>query len=114
MHSLLLNVHSSSIGNAQREGASSRDRRPSDKVAAQRKFFPNALKATRKCYASTGEAEREMAKLKAEKEERRAIRKKKAAQKANQQAGIGTDSEDKFEPRANPLVSQFILMWINC
>jgi len=52
--------------------------------------------------------------LKADKEEGRAIRKKKALQKANQQAGIGTDSENEFEPRANPLVSQFILMWINC
>ena len=44
IHLSLLDVQSSSIGNAQREGASSRDRRPSDKVAAQRKLFPNALK----------------------------------------------------------------------
>ena len=64
--------------------------------------------------SSTGELERERAKMKADKEERRAIRKKKAIQKANQQAGIGTDSDDEFEPRANPSVSLFILMCISC
>ena len=46
-----------------------------------------------------------MAKKKAEKEQRRAARKRKAAQKANQQAGIPTDSEDEFEPREDPRVS---------
>ena len=46
-----------------------------------------------------------MAKKKAEKEQRRAARKRKAAQKANQQAGIPTDSKDDFAPRDNPMVS---------
>jgi hypothetical protein len=45
-----------------------------------------------------------MAKKKAEKEERRAIRKKKAVQKANQQAGLSSGSDDEFEPRANVMV----------
>ena len=53
-----------------------------------------------------------MAKLKADKEERSAIRRKKAVQKANQQAGIGTGSEDDFEPRDNPLVIPSVLMSI--
>ena len=47
-----------------------------------------------------------MAQKKADKEERRAQRKKKALQKANQKAGIPTDSEDEFQPRDNPSVSK--------
>jgi hypothetical protein len=47
---------------------------------------------------STVEAQREKAKLKADKEEHRANRKKKAVQKAKQQAGIETGSDDDFEP----------------
>ena len=46
-----------------------------------------------------------MAEKKAEKEQCCVARKKKAAQKANQQAGIPTDTEDEFEPWDNPLVS---------
>ena len=58
---------------------------------------------------STVEAQRELAKLKADKEERRAIRKKKAIQKANQQAEIETGSDNDFEPRADPLVITFYI-----
>jgi hypothetical protein len=54
-----------------------------------------------------------MARLKAEKEERGAIRKKKAVQKANQQAGLGSDSDDEFEQRANPIVFLFFLIIIS-
>ena len=36
------------------------------------------------------------------------MRKKKAEQKANQQAGKETDSDDEFESRPNPLVSHII------
>lgn len=50
------------------------------------------------------EAQREIEKLKADKEERRGLRKKKTLQKAKQQAGIATDSEDEFQPRENPTV----------
>ena len=57
-------------------------------------------------YHTTVEAQEESARLKAEKEERRAVRQKKAHQKAKQQAGIGSDSDDEFQPRANPLVSK--------
>ena len=42
------------------------------------------------------------AKSRAEKEERRTLREKKALQKANQQAGI--EGDDEFEPRASPIV----------
>lgn len=42
------------------------------------------------------------------------MRKKKAAQKANQLAGKETDSEDEFEPRGNPLVSAFLSICISC
>ena len=74
-------------------------------------FFHLALKVCLN-FASTVEAQREMEKMKADKEECRAIHKKKAVQKANQQAGKETDSEDEFEPRANPLVNLFVLMSI--
>lgn len=52
-----------------------------------------------------------MAKKKAEKEEHRAIRKKKAVQKANQQAGLSSGSDDEFEPRANIMVVLFNSLW---
>jgi hypothetical protein len=51
------------------------------------------------------EAQQEAAKLKADKEKRSKIRKKKAVQKANQDAGIATGSDDEFEARPNPTVS---------
>lgn len=54
-----------------------------------------------------------MAKKKADKDERRAKRKKRAAQKANQRAGMESDSEDEFEARDNPLVSLFVLTGVN-
>lgn len=45
-----------------------------------------------------------MEKKKADKEERRTNRKKKTLQKAKQDAGIPTDSEDEFTARAAPTV----------
>ena len=51
-----------------------------------------------------------MAKKKADKEERRVICKKKAVQKANQQAGLSSASDDEFEPRANPLVGSYFFI----
>ena len=42
--------------------------------------------------------------LKAQMEERRALRKKKALQKANQQANLHSDGEGDYEPRATPTV----------
>jgi hypothetical protein len=54
-----------------------------------------------------------MAKTKADKDERHAYRKKKAVQKANQQAGLETDSDDEFEPRANTLVILFFSISIS-
>ena len=83
--------------------AGPRDRRPSDKVAAQCVFFVfHWFNFVEIFY--TVEAQREAAKLKAEQEERRALRQKKALQKANQQAGIEPGSEEEFQPRANPSV----------
>jgi hypothetical protein len=105
MYLLLLTIYSSSIG------AVSRDRRPSDKVTAQRKFSFQYIKG-RSCQLSTGEAEREKEKRKADKEERHTIRKKMVIQKAKQQAGMPTDSEDDFEERPKPVVRIFILIQI--
>ena len=56
------------------------------------------------------EAQRELEKSKADKEQRRAMRKKKVVQKAKQQAGVETGSEDEFEAQANPSVSLFIFL----
>ena len=53
----------------------------------------------------TGEAKQEAEILKAEVEEHRALRKKKALQRANEKAGKETNSKDEFEPRANPTAS---------
>ena len=58
------------------------------------------------------ETQREMEKLKADKEECRTHRKKKANQKSKQDAGIATDSEDEFQPRANPTVYLLLLLSI--
>jgi hypothetical protein len=52
----------------------------------------------------TVDAQREVARLKAAKEEQREVRKKRALQKANQQAGIEPNSEDEFQVRPNPSV----------
>lgn len=60
------------------------------------------------------EAQRELENLKAKKEQRRAMRKKKTVQKAKQQAGIELGSEDEFEPRENPSVSPFFLFLCIC
>ena len=48
--------------------------------------------------------------MKADKDERRAIRKKKAVQKANQQAGLSSESGDEFKPCVNPSVCLFLLI----
>jgi hypothetical protein len=42
--------------------------------------------------------------LKAQKEARRALREKKALQKANEQANLGSDNEGEYEPRPTPTV----------
>jgi hypothetical protein len=89
--------------------AGTRERRPSDKVAEQRVFFLlPVFNAADICF--TVNDQRAAAKAKAEAEERRALRKKKALQKANQQAGIETGSNDEFQPRANPSVRSFFLL----
>ena len=85
--------------------ASTRDRRPSDKVAAQRMFsFFLALQFGWNYLYFTVEAQQVAAKLKANKEECRTHHKKRALQKANRQAGIESSSEDVFERRTNPTV----------
>ena len=98
--------------------AGSRERRPSNKVAAHRKFFffPFPFGPFTKCltyFICPVEAQQEMAQKKTDKEECRAQRKKKALQKANQKAGIATDSEDDFQPRDNPSVSKTIKRFLN-
>lgn len=84
--------------------ANSRERRPSDKLAAQSDVLsPPSLS---RCWLMglTVEDKQEAEKLKADKEERIALRKKKALQKVNQQTGNGPATDDEYEPRANPLV----------
>ena len=88
-----------------------RDRRPSDKVAAQRMFLLIIISHFNLGdFYYTVEDQRELTRLKAEKEERRALRKKKALQKANQHAGIEIGSDDEFEQRANPSVCHTIII----
>ena len=58
------------------------------------------------------ESQREIEKLKAEKEGRRELRKKIKLQKAKQQAGIETDSEDEFQPRETPTVNHLLFLSI--
>jgi hypothetical protein len=93
-----------------REVVGSRDRRPSDKVAAQRMFFLLDPLNCFKCSFPV-EAQREMEREKADKEERRKLRKKKKSQKDKQDAGIATDSEDEFQERENATV--FLLLVLN-
>ena len=61
-------------------------------------------------FTFTVEAQQELEQQKANKEECREICKKKALQKANQQAGIATDSKEDFQPWANPSVCH--LLWL--
>ena len=89
------------------ELAGSRDRRPSDKVAAQRMLFYYCIHYVLDDFFFLGAAQREKEQLKADKEQRQALCKKKTLQKSNQQAGIATDSDDEFEARANPMVCFF-------
>ena len=58
------------------------------------------------------ESQREIEKLKAEKEGRRELRKKIKLQKAKQQAGIETNSEDEFQPRETPTVNRLLFLSI--
>jgi hypothetical protein len=57
--------------------------------------------------------------IKTQKQERRALREKKALQKANKQANIPSDGEGDYEPRTSPTVgfcyfaSSFILLTIS-
>jgi hypothetical protein len=53
------------------------------------------------------EAQQVAEKLKAQKDALSALRKKRALQKANQNAGIENATEDVYEPRPNPLVGFF-------
>ena len=50
--------------------------------------------------------------MKAEKEECRALHQKKALQKAKNQAGLPSDSEDDLQPQDNPVVGiSLLLLW---
>jgi hypothetical protein len=83
-----------------------RERRPSDKVAAQRKFVLYYLSsAFLKILIGLEQQEAEL--LKAQKAERRALREKKALQKAHQRANLPSDGEGEYEPRENPMVGFF-------
>ena len=59
------------------------------------------------------ESQREIEKLKAEKEDRCELRKKIKLQKAKQQAGIETNSEDEFQPMETPTVNHLLFLSIN-
>ena len=61
----------------------------------------------------TVKAQWEAAKLKAEQKEHRALCKKKALQKANQQAGLEPGSEEEFQPWANPSVCLLSFLDLN-
>ena len=58
------------------------------------------------------ESQREIEKLKAENEGRRELRKKIKLQKAKQQAGVETNSEDEFQPRETPTVNRLLFLSI--
>jgi hypothetical protein len=88
-----------------------RERRPSDKVSTQRKpililfsylNFLNFLLVLEK---------READLLKAQKAERRALREKKAVQKAKQLANLPSDGEGEYEHRESPKVCFFQIFY---
>ena len=79
-----------------------RERRPSDKIAARRKSFVYSSSNFKNFWIVLEQQEADL--LKAQKEERRALREKKALQKANQEANLPSDGEGDYEPRASPTV----------
>jgi hypothetical protein len=81
---------------------SGRERRPSDKVAAQRKFILYSSLNIKNFLIVLKQQEANL--LKAQKAERRALRKKKALQKANQLAEFTSDDEGEYEARNSPTV----------
>jgi hypothetical protein len=84
---------------------SGRERRPSDKLATNRMFIIYPFFLTLKCKIILIVSEQHEADLlKAQKAERRALREKKAFQKANQQADLPSDGEGVYEPRQTPTV----------
>ena len=78
---------------------------PSDKIAAQRKFFCSLFFILKFKGFFIVMEQQEADLLRAQKEERRALREKKALQKANQQADLPSDGEGEYVPRATPNVS---------
>jgi hypothetical protein len=83
---------------------SGRERRPSEKIAARSKFvFLFFLRVLIPFKIVLEQHDEEL--LRAQKEERRELRKKKALQKANQLAELSSDGEGEYEPRATPKVS---------
>jgi hypothetical protein len=81
---------------------SGRERRPSDKVAAQRKFILYSSLKFKNFLIVLKQQEADL--LKAQKAERRALREKKALQKANQLAEFASDGEGEYEARNSPTV----------
>jgi hypothetical protein len=80
-----------------------RERRPSDKIAAQRKFVYRFFIQNWKDFLIVLE-QQEADLLKAQKEARRALRKKKELQKAKQSANVPSDGEGEYTPRPIPTV----------
>jgi hypothetical protein len=80
----------------------SRKRYPSDKVAAQRKYFIILSSKFFKILLVRDQQEADV--LKAQKAERRAFREKKALQKANERVDMPSDGEGEYEPRDSPTV----------
>ena len=83
---------------------SGHERRPSEKIAARSKFiFLFFLRVLIPFKIFLEQHDEEL--LRAQKEERRELRKKKVLQKANQLAELSSDGEGEYEPRATPKVS---------
>jgi hypothetical protein len=80
-----------------------RERRPSDKITAQRQFFLSIFIQNLIDLLVLEQQEADL--LKAQKEARRALRKKKELQKANQMANLPSDGEGEYLPRPIPTVS---------
>jgi hypothetical protein len=79
-----------------------RERRPSDKIAARRKCLIHSFFKSQSFLKGLEEQEADL--LKAQKEERRVLREKKALQKANQRANLPSDGEGDYVPREIPTV----------
>ena len=79
------------------------ERRPSDKVAAQRKHVLHySFFNLKKNLVVLEQQEADL--LRAQKAERRALRDKRAIQKANQLANVQSDGEGEYESRGSPTV----------